>query len=227
VLSAVFDGLPRVMFSLKGTDGVYLTVNQAFAERTSRKSIPEVVGRRAAELFAPELAVSYEAQDRALIADRRPVRRLLELITRPGGGLGWYVTNKSLLRDGDGTPVAIVAVSVDEETPAGKAGMAGVEAAVAAARARYAQPLTAGDLAAAAGMSTALLERRMRRVLGVPPTQLIVRVRVEEAVHRVVHTDRTLADIAADCGFSDHAAMTRQVRRILGVPPSALRDGPS
>jgi PAS domain S-box-containing protein len=222
-VAAVFDGLPRVMFSLKAVDGRYLRVNQAFADRAGHKTTATVIGRRAPELFALELALSYEAQDRALLDSRRPVRRQLELITRPDGSLGWYVTNKSLLLDPTGHPAAIVAASVDEESPAGHPGMVGLDAALAAARTRFAQPLTASDLAAAAGMPTALLERRMRRLIGIPPTQLIVRVRVEEAVHRIMHGGLGLAQVAAECGFSDHAAMTRHVKRLLGVTPSALR----
>jgi transcriptional regulator GlxA family with amidase domain len=225
-LAAVFDGLPNVMFSLKGIDGRYLIVNQAFADRAGRRAVGLVVGRTAAELFAPELAVSYAAQDAAVVASGRPVRRQLELITRPDGALGWYVTNKTLVSDEAGRPVAIAAVSLDEQAPADKEGMAGIGAAVEAARTRYAEPISASDLARAAGMPTVRLERRMRRVLGVAPRQLIVRVRVEEALHRIVRTDLDLAAVAADCGFSDHAAMTRQFRQLLGVPPSALREVP-
>jgi AraC-like DNA-binding protein len=222
-LAAIFDGLPRVMFCLKSIDGRYVLANQAFADRAACQTVSAVIGRRAADLFAPELALSYEAQDRALIANGRPVRRQLELITRVDGSLGWYVTNKTLLFATSGEPAAIAAVSVDEEAPIDRAGMPGLEVALEVARTRFARTLTARDLAEAAGMSVPLLERRMRRLFGVAPTQLIQRVRVEEAVHRIVHSRASLADIAAEVGFSDHAAMTRQVKRLLGVTPSALR----
>jgi len=33
----------------------------------------------------------------------------------------------------------------------------------------------------------------------------------------------TLADVAAQCGFADHAHLTRTVRRHLGTTPAALR----
>lgn len=222
-MAFVFEGLPRVMFSLKSPDGRYLMVNQAFADRAARKTTAMVVGRTAADLFAPELAASYAAQDAALLLGGPPVRRQLELITRPDGTLGWYITNKTLLRDSGGNALAIAAVSVDAELPAGRPGVNAIEAAVAVARTRYAEALSASDLARAAGMQTPQLERRMRRLLGLSPRQLIVRVRVEEAVHRIMGDNRPLAEVAADCGFSDHAAMTRQIKELMGVPPSALR----
>lgn len=222
-LAVVFEGIPRVMFSLKDTRGKYLLVNEAFAERASSRSIAEILGKTAADLFAPELAISYAAQDAAVLASGHPVRRQLELITRRDGSLGWFITNKSLLHDSKGTPVAIAAVSVDEETPADRAGMKGLEIALATAHERFREPITASDLAAAAGMSTPMLERRMQRLVGLAPSRLIVRVRVEEAIHRVVQSDRALADIAIECGFTDQAAMSRQIKQFLGVSPRALR----
>ncbi len=222
-LAEIFDGLPRVMFSLKSLDGRYLMANQAFADRASCKTVAAVLGRRASELFAAELALSYDAQDGALLASGRPVIRQLELINRPDGQLGWYVTNKRLIHSASGRPVAIAAVSVDEDLPAGRPGVRSVQAAVAAARRRFAEPITASDLANEAGIATALLERRMRRLIGVSSRQLIVRVRVEEAVHRIATTDLPLAGVAAECGFSDQAAMSRQVKALLGVTPGSIR----
>lgn len=223
-LAFIFVGLPWVMFSIKDLDGRYLVVNQAFADRASRKAPSDVVGRTALDLFAPELAVSYEAQDAALVADGRPVRRQLELITRSDGSLGWYITNKVLIRGPDQTPVAIAAVSVDEQLPADRAGIRGLELAVRVASRGIAEPLSASGLAAVAGMSTAQLERRMRRLIGLSPRQLTVCVRVEEALHRILYSDELLVRIASACGFSDQAAMSRQVKQMLGVSPSALRE---
>lgn len=222
-LAAIFLGLPRVMFSIKDLTGHYLMVNQAFADRASRKTPSDVVGRTASDLFAAELALSYEAQDAELVASGRAVRRQLELITRPDGSLGWFVTNKVLIRGKDRSPVAIAAVSVDEHLPAGRPGMRGLETAIRTAHERFDEPITASDLARAAGMTTAQLVRLMRRHIGVPPRQLIARVRVEEALDRILYSSGPLAEIANACGFSDQAAMSRQVKQMVGVSPKALR----
>ncbi|MHB8190686.1 MAG: PAS domain-containing protein [Ferrimicrobium sp.] len=220
---SLFEGLPHVMFSLKGIDGRYLVANQAFAERASCKSPAAVRGKRAADLFAPELAASYEAQDAALLRSRRPVLRQLELITRPDGNLGWYVTNKSLLIGADGSHTAIAAASVDEQSPVDRAGISELEGVVANIHEHFAEPLTVAELAENANMSSELLGRRMQRLLGTSPQQLIIRVRVEEAFHRVVHSTSPLVDVALACGFYDQATMTRQVKRLLGISPGALR----
>jgi transcriptional regulator GlxA family with amidase domain len=57
--------------------------------------------------------------------------------------------------------------------------------------------------------------------LGEYRTQLRVNLVLE---HLCTDTgEHTLADIAADCGFADHAHMTRTVRRHTGHTPAALR----
>ena len=62
-LNDVFAAVPHTMFCVKDTDGRYLAVNRAFAERAGR-SVAGVLGRRAGDLFPTDLADSYEHQDR-------------------------------------------------------------------------------------------------------------------------------------------------------------------
>ena len=119
--------------------------------------------------------------------------------------------------------LAVAAVSVDEHAPVDDHAMDGLEAVVAHVRGHFSEPLSLADLALAGGTTPATLERRMRRVLGLSPRQLIVRTRLEEAVHRIVSTDVPLGEVAAACGFFDQAAMNRQMRQLLGVTPGSMR----
>jgi AraC-like DNA-binding protein len=49
-------------------------------------------------------------------------------------------------------------------------------------------------------------------------------LRARIALERVAGGERSLARIAADLGFADHAHLTRVVRRQAGAPPSNLRE---
>jgi len=49
-------------------------------------------------------------------------------------------------------------------------------------------------------------------------------LRARVALERVAGGERSLARIAADLGFADHAHLTRVVRRQAGAPPSNLRE---
>ena len=217
-LADLLTDVPHVMFCVKDGHGRYVAVNQAFADRVGATAPADVVGRTAAELFPAELAASYERQDATVRATGRPLRNELELILRPDGSVGWYVTSKTLAEG------CIASVSVDLRTAAdASTANVGVANAVAHAREHRTEPLTVHDLAVAAGLGQAQLERAMRRTLGVSAKQLILRLRLEQAIDRLRTSDDPAAQIAAECGYYDQSAFNRQFRRVVGMSPGAYR----
>lgn len=222
-MAELLDDVPHVMFCAKDRSGAYLTVNQAFADRAGARDPDHVVGRYVEDLFDAELAASYARQDAELWESRQPLRNQLELISRPDGTLGWYVTTKVLITDVDGAAF-LASVSVDLRA-AGDAptAHAGVAAAVAYVRGHCTEPVRVGDVAAAASMSVVQLERTTRRIVGLSVRQLLVRFRVERAIGLLATTELALSDIASQCGYYDQSAFTRQFRRVVGVSPGAYR----
>ena len=222
-MAGLLEDLPHVMFCAKDRAGTYLVANQAFADRAGVREPSAVVGRCAPDLFDAELAASYTRQDAELWSSRQPLRNQLELITRPDGALGWYVTTKVLVADVDGSEF-LASLSVDLRA-AGDAptAHAGVAAAVDYARRHCTEHVLVGDVAAAASMSVVQLERTIRRIIGISVRQLLVRFRVERAIALLATTDSTLSEIAARCGYYDQSAFTRQFRRVVGVSPGAYR----
>ena len=222
-MADLLDDVPHVMFCAKDLSGAYLAVNQAFADRAGARGADDVVGRYVEDLFDPELAASYARQDAELWSTRRPLRNQLELISRPDGTLGWYVTTKVLITEVDGKAF-LASVSVDLRA-AGDAPTAhsGVAAAVAYVREHCTDQVRVGDVAAAASMSVVQLERATRRIVGLSLRQLLVRFRVEHAIGLLATTGLTLSDIAGQCGYYDQSAFTRQFRRVVGVSPGAYR----
>jgi PAS domain S-box-containing protein len=222
-LADLLTDVPHVMFCVKRTDGRYISVNQAFADRAGRSSPAAIVGLRAADLFPPELAERYERQDAKVIASGRALRNELELILRPNGSVGWYVTSKTLV--GDRTePTAIASVSVDLRASVDSSTThRSVALAVHIARNRATEQMTVGELAAAAGLSASQLERALKRSLGLSAKQLMVRMRLEEAINRLRTSDEPVAKIAVGCGYYDQSALTRQFRRVVGIGPAQYR----
>jgi PAS domain S-box-containing protein len=223
-LSDVFAGVPHVMFCVKDTDGRYLAVNQAFAERAGHAAPGQLLGRCAVDLFPADLAATYEAQDARLLTTGEAIRNELELILRPDGSRGWYVTTKTRIVDERGDAVGIVAVSYDLHTGESvDSRHSSLHAAIDLARRRYAEPLKVAELAEAAGLSATQLERALRKAVGMSPKQLIVRTRLDEAMRRLDDTDHTVAAIAGECGFYDQSSFTRQFQRAVGMTPGAYR----
>ncbi len=246
-LLEIFDVLVNVMFCVKNTDNRYVAVNSAFVRRTGRTSKRDVIGRMANELFSTELAERYEEQDAVVFSSGKALRDELELIRRPDGSLGWYLTTKlpifgathsqpqdSQQQDSqprDNPPVTgILSVSRDLETTALDSGEGGEGIAVASlskvvllVNQRFAHKLPIADLAEAADCSPSQLKRRMKRVFGLTPTQFVLRVRVDRAAELLRSTDVPLADIATGCGFYDQAEFTRKFARLTNETPARFR----
>ena len=214
------DGIPQVMASAKGTDGRYVFVGAGFCDRVGL-SADRIIGRTVEDFFATEMAESYAAQDAQVIATGKPLRGHLELIVRADGSLGWYVTNKSALKDEDDVVgVAVLSIDLQSQVNSAHAGLAEV---IAAVRRDIHAGWRVAQMADVAGLSSSQLERLCRRTLGIPPQKLLQRLRLEHAVQLITSTTMSMGDISAECGFYDQASFTRQFRSVLGLTPGAYR----
>jgi len=224
-LFALFETLVNVMFCVKDADGLYVEVNTAFVRRTGRSSKREVVGRRAHDLFAEERADLYEDQDRRVIAGEGALRDELELIRRPNGGLGWYLTSKRAVADGTGELVGLVSVSRDLETPTNDGvGVESLQPLVTYVRENLHEPLRTTDLAEIVGCSADQLDRRVRKVFGITPKQYVLRVKVERAMELLSTSATSISDIAIQSGFYDQSDFSKRFARITGRTPLQFRE---
>ncbi len=223
-LLELLELLVNVMFCMKGVDGRYLAVNGAFVRRTGRSSKREVIGRLARELFSPELAERYEQQDREVFDTAEPLRDELELIRREDGRLGWYLTTKLPVSDDRNRVQGLVSISRDLKTPKdGGEDLESVTAVVRHVQDHLARSIRLAELARAAGCSEYQLDRRMRKVFGLSPTQYVLRARVDQATRLLADTDRPLAQVAVECGFYDQADFTRRFARLTNETPAQFR----
>jgi len=78
-------------------------------------------------------------------------------------------------------------------------------------------------LAREEGVHPAHLARAFREHFGLTAGEWSRRARLDRARHLVTATDRPLAAIAAELGFSDQAHLTRRFRARYGVPPGRAR----
>jgi len=222
---ALFDSLVDVMFCCKNLGGRYTDVNLAFVRRSGRRSKRDVLGASARDLFPALLARRYEQQDQRVFTTDSAIRDELELIRRPDGSTGWYLTTKLPLHSrGDHQVIGLVSVSRDLRTPSER-GIApeSLEQVVEVVRDRLAGKITVSDLAAVAGCSKAQLERRMKKVFGLSTSQYVTRVRVDVATQMLRRTDDSVASIAATTGFYDQSSFSRHFARLSGETPAQFR----
>ena len=91
------------------------------------------------------------------------------------------------------------------------------------ADARYDEPLTVADLAAAAMLSPAHFSREFRKAFGETPHQYLLTRRLQRAAELLRHTDHSVADVCMRVGLGSVGSFTTSFRRIYGMAPTQYR----
>ncbi|MEO8106791.1 MAG: AraC family transcriptional regulator [Actinomycetes bacterium] len=89
---------------------------------------------------------------------------------------------------------------------------------------RYTDPLTVGDLAAAACLSRAHFSREFRRAFGETPYSYLLTRRLERAATLLRGTDYSVADICMQVGLTSVGSFTSSFRRSYGKTPTEYRE---
>ena len=93
----------------------------------------------------------------------------------------------------------------------------------AAVRDRLGETITLRDLAAAGGVTTRTLARRIQAATGLSPMRFVQKIRLDTALHLLQSTRLPLEAVAERLGFADAATLYRLVRRHTGQAPGAFR----
>ena len=84
--------------------------------------------------------------------------------------------------------------------------------------------LRVDQLARRLDLSIRSLQRLSERYIGLPPLAVIRRYRLQEAAQRLREDPSvTVAQMAAELDYADHAHLTADFRRVLGLSPSRYR----
>jgi len=82
---------------------------------------------------------------------------------------------------------------------------------------------TVPQAAAACGFTVSGFEKAFRRAVGESFTTFAMRARLNSCADQLLHTDRTVAAIAAEAGFVDPSHLRRRFRQRFNCSPSQLR----
>jgi AraC-like DNA-binding protein len=91
------------------------------------------------------------------------------------------------------------------------------------ADARYFDPLTVADLAAAAGLSPSHFSRRFKATFGESPHQYLLTRRLERAAALLRATDWSVAAICFAVGSESVGSFTASFHRVYGMAPQSYR----
>jgi len=220
----MFDLIPNVVFFVKNSAGCYVSVNQTLVDRSGRKSKSELIGCSPSEILGNHLGKGYEEQDQKVLQSGQQLVDELELHVYQNREVGWCLTAKRPLVGKNGDIVGLVGVSRDLKLPdVTSEDFERISEVIEYAQERVANPPTLAEMAEIAGMSIYQLDRRMKKLYDLPTGQWLLKIRIDHASQLLLNSDRSIADIAMDCGYADQSAFTRQFRRTTGQTPSTFR----
>jgi AraC family transcriptional regulator len=79
------------------------------------------------------------------------------------------------------------------------------------------------DLAQLLDISQFHFSHLFKQSIGTSPYQYLLQQRVERAKQLLKQKDRSIMEIALDCGFSSHSHLSKQFRQFTGMTPTAYR----
>jgi AraC-like DNA-binding protein len=222
----LFDCLPGVRFFAKNRRGEIMILDGASRRLYGIADEAAVIGLTDFDLSPAGMARGYVRDDARIYATGRPLLNHVELWWDELGMPDWCVVNKLPIRSRRGRIIGIMGILQTYEgrrrllQPVG-----GIARAVDFLRASCSRPVTIAQVARAASLSIRQLQRRFRDAFGIGPQEYLVKTRVLAAIRLLRGTDRSLAEIALDCGFCDQSAFTSHFRRCVGTTPSRFRRG--
>ncbi len=223
-LTSLFDLTPDVAFFVKDEDGRYIAVNESLLARHGLRQAGDAIGKRPRDICPGDFGQIPTEQDQRVLRTGKPIINHLELQWHRPREPVWCLTSKLPLRNTEGTVIGLIGFSRDLRAPVEPADLPdGLAAALAGLELDLSRSCSPASLAEEAGLSSTRLARLTRKLFGLTPLQLIAKTRITAASRLLQDTDRTIADIAQECGYFDQSAFTRAFRATTGLTPGELR----
>lgn len=220
----LFNQLGNVLYWVKDEAHRITALNRAFAERV-KLAPEEIIGKTDNDLYYPELAGVFMADDRYVLETGHSIRRKIELLTSRHGGIEWRTTTKLPLQNPDGRVIGTTGISrpLPDSVEALPGPYRAIGKIVEFARVHLSERVSVGDIARASGMSVATLERRFKEHFQLSPSGFLSQLRVSRACELLRDTPLNITEIAVECGYESPAAFSRAFRRETKQSPRDYR----
>ena len=226
LLGELFDHAPDLAFFIKDDSGRYLVVNDSLVERHGLNGKQDMIGKRPGDVIPGDFGRIPTEQDAWVLRTGRPIIERLELHWFAPNKPVWCLTTKLPLLDAEGQISGIIGISKDVRSPIRTQEIPpDLAVALRELETNYAFPLTTSTLAKLAKLPVARFARLVKRIFSITPIQLIAKTRIAAASEMLRQSDRTISEIALECGYYDHSAFTRSFRTITSMTPTEYRNG--
>jgi PAS domain S-box-containing protein len=219
-----FDDVPGVFYILKDAQSRVMAISPESVKRMGYRHEDEVIGRPPHEYLPKELADKFRTDDGWVLTHGEPRLNMVEMWFNPQGRRDWIVTSKYPLRDTRGRVVGVIGILQNLKVRQRRlADLGPVGKAVDYIGAHLGETLMVPEIARRAGLSERQLQRLFARVLAQTIQQYIIATRIHAASHELIHSERSIAEIALMFGFNDQSAFSNSFRALTGLSPRAYR----
>ncbi|MGC6464245.1 MAG: helix-turn-helix domain-containing protein [Akkermansiaceae bacterium] len=221
---SLFNWLPEAHLYMKDREGRFMAVNLASARRNGFEDPADLIGKTDFDLHPPQMAAAYVEEDRKVMEGKREIPEQIWLVYDYLGLQRWFVSTKIPLFGKKGEVVGIAGIMRPLETAGHlRESYQGLAPVVEHVLEHFDEKIQAGTLAELVGLSVSQLNRRFRRLFGIAPMQLVLRVRINAARTMLARGSSELGAIALDCGFYDQGQFGRIFKRETGLTPGDYR----
>lgn len=223
-LTPLFEYLPEVYLYVKDRRSRFVKVNEALWRLRGYESEAEMIGLCDLDIHPQHLAEQYIAEDRRVMQSARPLPNQIWLVPGQGEELKWFISSKIPLFDAQRRVIGIAGVMRDlEKAESLIRPYREMDEAITYVLHHYAEPIEVTWLADLTHLSVSQFDRRFKRLYQMTPMQYVLRVRINAACQALTTSDRSIAEIAAACGFYDQSYFTKQFRKQFAQTPTAYR----
>lgn len=223
-LLRLLDFLPEAYFFAKDQLGRFMLMNAAELRLHGCTSVEQVIGKTDFDFHPRHLAEQYVREDRKVMDAGQPLPNQVWLVGDARGQLRWFISSKTPLRNARGTVIGIAGIMRDfERTESLLRPYQELEKVLSYVLEHFAEKLRVEELANLVPLSVSQFDRKFKKLFRMTPQQYILRVRINAASQALLHSDRSIAQIADETGFYDQSSFTKQFVRHTGLSPRVFR----
>ena len=220
----VFNHLQGVFFFVKNAHSQLVCASEPTLRHLNVLRPENFPGSTDYDHFPRHIADNFVRDDRTVMRTRRPLLHHVEIWYSEQHLLDWFVTNKFPLCDRKGRVIGVFGTTQSYEgRKHSHVPFLHVSRTVDYIRKNLQSRITVGDLVDISGLSPRQLHRKFSQAFGLSVQDFLTNTRLQAATRALLHTDRTIADIALDHGYCDQSAFTHQFRKNTGFTPRQFR----
>lgn len=159
------------------------------------------------------------------VGERRNIETMLEGILREYDvrDIGWESSVKARLVQFLVRYARLYAVQCEKRRDGGDDYYGYIYKVLEYVNEHYCEDVTMTELSAVTGLSPDYMARRFKAVMYMSPSEYVRKFRIAKAMEFLCNTSLSIAEIAAQTGFSDVSLFSRVFKTAVGLPPASYR----